>query len=80
MLKQLIINFKITKNAIFILIPNKILLFELLTLKYVCTFDDVNLDSRKMSVGLLTSPIILAYPTISNKKLIKISKCNIKHK
>jgi hypothetical protein len=75
-LEEMIVSFKLTKYALFIIIPRKILLFELFSLKYVCTFDDVSIDLKKNALNFTTNPIILAYPSVSNKSHIKISKSN----
>lgn len=76
-LKEKIINFYLTKNAIFIMIKHKMLVFELVTLKYVCSFEDVDLPINKMSISLMTNPIIMAYGSWSNKSIIKINKCKL---
>jgi len=74
MLKEMILGFKLTKTALFIIIPQKILLFELVSLKFVCSFEDCNIDIKKMSVSLLTNPIVLASQSGTNKSLIKVTK------
>lgn len=77
-LKGIILTFRLTQHAIFIIVPTKILMFELVSLKYICTFDDMSLDIRKISIGSgYTSPkgpSILAYPSDKNKSNLKIIK------
>jgi hypothetical protein len=75
MLNEKIIEFQLTKNAIFIMLPYKILLFELSTLKYVCTIEDIGLDVRKYSISYHSNPVILAYASWSNKSVVKVNKC-----
>lgn len=74
-LKNKIIDFKITKSAIFIFIPHKILMFELNSLKFVNAIEDVQLDINKTSISVLKDSIILAYCSWSNNSMIKINKC-----
>ncbi len=69
-----ILDFKISKNGIFILIPWKILIFDLKTFKYICTLEDVDISVNKFTTALLYSPIIIAYGSWSNKGIIKINK------
>jgi hypothetical protein len=75
-LKENIISFKLNKYGLFILISGKILLFEIVTFKYVCTFDDVCVDIDKNALTLTNNPIILAFPIASKKSHIKICKSN----
>ena len=74
MLQPKILEIKLTKNAIFILVENKILMFELISLKYVGSFYDVVNDINKCSLGFMTNPLVLAYTSQSNKSVIKICK------
>jgi hypothetical protein len=77
MLQPKILDVKLTKNAIFILVENKIMMFELISLKYVCTFYDVDNDINKSSLGLMTNPVVLAYTSQCNRQIIKISKSKL---
>jgi hypothetical protein len=74
MLQHKILDIKLTKNAIFIQVPFKILMFELISLKYVCSFYDVDSNINRISYGILTNPIVLAYSSQCNKSIIKITK------
>jgi hypothetical protein len=76
-LKDKIINIKITKNILFITIQNKILVFELRDLKYITTIDDVDTTKieNKHSISTFANPIVVAHTSWSNPDMIKINKC-----
>jgi len=76
-LKEKILNFKLTKNAIFVYIHKKILLFDLLNLDYIYSFDDVEDGVRKFCLSSSTNPTVMAYTGDKNKSVIKIYKCKI---
>jgi hypothetical protein len=73
--KERVMDLKLTKNAIFIILQKKILLFELLTLKYVMTFEDTECSTKTTSVNQSGNQIVLAHTSSSNKSIIKITKC-----
>ena len=76
-LKEKILDFKIAKNALFVMINKKIVLFENATLKYVCTFEDVDMSFRNYCVGYNINPIVMAYSSGSNKSIIRLNKSKI---
>ncbi len=78
-LKESIIDFRISKTLIYVLLPFKILIFELLTLQYLGILEDVDFNLNKISFSLETTPNLVAYGSWSNKSIIKISKCKIKN-
>ena len=76
-LKNKISDFKLTKDAVFLLTGNKILMFEMCSLKFVNAIEDVQPDLNKTSFTVLNNMIVLAYSSLSNPSMIKINKCKI---
>ena len=75
-LKEKIVDFRISKTLIYIMLPFKILIFELFTLQYLGILEDVDFNMNKISFSLESTPNLVAYGSWSNKSIIKISKCN----
>jgi WD40 repeat protein len=77
-----ILDMIITKFVIIIIIVNKILLFNLCDLSYICSLEDVNIknkeDLKKITVTQNANsrffPLIIAFPSFMNKSNIKIVK------
>ena len=69
-----IFDIRICKDAIMLLIPWKILLFDLKTLTYICTLEDVDISVNKFTTSLSNNPLVISYGSWSNKGLIKINK------
>ena len=75
-MKENIIDFRISKSLIYIILPSKILIFELLTLQYIGILEDFDYFCNKLSFCLESTPNLVAYGSSSNKAIIKINKCN----
>lgn len=80
-----ILNLSITKFAIFIMLKHKIIVYEVISLKYVCTFEDVCEDpsySVKVAHNQHSKdhPIILTYISNLNKNHIKIARFIVNEK
>jgi hypothetical protein len=69
-----IFDIRICKDAIILLIPWKILLFDLTTLTYICTLEDVDISVNKFTTTLSSNPLTVAYGSWSNKGIIKINR------
>lgn len=74
-LKQKIIDIRTTKNVLYLMVAHKILLYEMVTLNYICTLEDVDFNIHKVSVSLIPNPTAIAYGSWSNTSVIKINKC-----
>jgi hypothetical protein len=76
-MKEKIIDFRISKTLIFIILPLKILIFELSTLQYLGILEDFFYfdDRLKLSFSLEKNPNLIAYVSNTNKAIIKIHKC-----
>ena len=75
-MKEKIIDFRISKTLIYIILPTKILIFELSTLQYIGILEDFSYEVNRLSFSLEKSPNLIAYLSSSNKAIIKIHKCN----
>ncbi len=72
-------------KALFVVLKHKIMLFNILTLSYITTFEDVNGEDNLVSFGAtrethLTPHITVAYVSNLNPKIIKINKVNFDKK
>ena len=74
-LKNKIWDFKLTKDAVFLFARNKILMFEMSSLKFVNAIEDVQLDPKQTSFSVLNDMIVVAFSSWSNPSTIKINKC-----
>lgn len=75
MLKETIYSVKIHKEAIYVQIFNKILVFDLKNLQYLFTLIDVNcLSSDKLLISNQGNPIVMAYQPSSRLYQLKIAK------
>lgn len=74
-LTENIVDFRVSKTLIYITVPEKILIFELMTLQYLGVLEDVDLNMNKISFSIEHNPNIVAYGSWSNSSSIKISKC-----
>ena len=68
-------------KALFVVLRHKIILFNIITLKYITTFEDVDGNESHISFSStresnLTPHIVLVYVSNLNHKLIKINKIN----
>jgi hypothetical protein len=77
-MKEKILDFRISKTLIFIIIPLKILIFELSTLQYLGILEDFFYFDNKLSFSLEKNPNLIAYISNSNRAIIKIHKCKQK--
>ena len=74
--KENISDFKMTKQGIFIMIPNKILIFGLKNLNYIYSIDDINhIKSHRILISYDTNPCVLLNIPSTRSNQIKISKC-----
>jgi hypothetical protein len=76
-LKEKIFDFHMTTNAILIVIPYRILIFDVIGLNYVCKLEDIDLHLGRIAVNPIVNPLILAHASWSNKSIIKINKSNL---
>lgn len=74
-LKEKIVDFRISKNLIYIMLPFKILMFELMTLQYIGILEDIDFNMNKISFSLESNPNLVACGSWNNKSIIKINKC-----
>ncbi len=75
LLKQKIYFVKIHKEAIYVQILNKILVFELLSLKFLFAISDVNsLSNDKLLISEDMNPVVIAYQPSSRLYQLKIAK------
>lgn len=74
-MKEKIIDFRISKSLIYIILPKKILIFELSTLQYIGILEDFSFGVNTLSFSLEKTPDLIAYVSNSNKAIIKIHKC-----
>ena len=70
-----IIAIKFTKNALFIIIDSKIIVYDIINLKYLTSFSDIYPCFKKTSINQLANKIVLAHASTINKSIIKITKC-----
>ena len=77
MLNERILYAKLTINSIFLVVQNKILIFQLDTLEYVSSLEDVDTEDHisKISMNLLVNPLIIAYVSWGNRSMVKINRC-----
>lgn len=68
---------KITKETIFVMIPNKIILFSIRDLKYIYTIHDVDHSRHKIYINDLTNPFLLLHTSYTRPYQLKITKCNL---
>lgn len=66
---------KVDKAFICLSLPHKLLLFDLKTLQYLTSVEDISLDSRQISSSLLKNRLSIAYVSNLNQNHIKIQKC-----
>jgi len=74
-MKEKILDFRISKSLIYIILPLKILIFELSTLQYLGILEDFFYFDNKLSFSLEKTPNLIAYVSNSNRAIIKIHKC-----
>jgi hypothetical protein len=78
MLKDKIADVKVNKEAIYIMIPNKIIVFGMKTLSYICTIHDVDhLKSQKLCMSISSNPVILLHVPNTRSNQVKVTKCKI---
>jgi len=71
-----ILEVKLSKGLINIIVKDKCLIFSLKTLKHLYTLDDVNLLSSKLfSISFGSNPICYAYSSLTNNHQVKVAKC-----
>jgi hypothetical protein len=76
LLKEKIIDAQMTKEAIFIMVPNKILIFNAKDLSYIYTVRDVDhVKSERVSISYQTNPCILVNIPLTRANQLKITKC-----
>jgi hypothetical protein len=73
-LKRNIIDFRVSKCAIFILLENKILIYETKSLRYIMTIQDVDSYIDKFTTTSNYNPLVVAHISASNKSMIKSYK------
>lgn len=76
-MKEKIIDFRISKSLIYVILPKKILIFELSTLLYIGILEDFSYTNNQLSFSLEKTPNLIAYVSNSNKAIIKIHKCKL---
>jgi len=77
MLKEKVYSLRVHREAIYVQVFNKILAFELKTLKFLFTLVDVNcLSPDKLLTSHESNPVVLAYQPASRLYQLKIAKCN----
>ena len=74
-MKEKIIDFRISKTLIYIILSLKILIFELSTLQYIGILEDFSYVANRLSFSLEETPNLIAYLSRSNKAIIRIHKC-----
>lgn len=76
MLKERIIDAKIFKEAIYILVPDKILIFDTRTLKYIYTIMDVDhIKTKSLYLSVNMNPVVLVNIPQTRPNQLKITKC-----
>jgi hypothetical protein len=73
-LKRNILDFRLTKSVIFILIESKIVLYETKSLSYITTIEDVDSYIDKFTTTINSNPLVVAHISASNKSMIKSYK------
>ena len=69
-------DFQISKYCLLVFLQHKILIFDIHTLQYLLTLEDVDSDLNKISCDInKQSPLTIAYCSRSNKNHIKIVNC-----
>lgn len=72
-----IINVILANSYIFLVTKNRILMFNLMTLEHIFTFEDVYGCEGCVGVGFLERKIILSYVSNTNKSIVKVNKIKI---
>jgi len=76
MLNEKVYCVKVHREAIYVQVFNKILVFELRSLKYLFTIIDVNcLSNDKILISQDVNPVVIAYQPSSRLYQLKIAKC-----
>lgn len=76
MLREKILDLQVTKEVIYVMIPDKIILFSMLTFEYVYTITDVNhIKCPKLYISLGVNPAILIHVPNSRPNQLKLTKC-----
>jgi hypothetical protein len=76
MLKENIIDAYVNKEGIFLLVKNKILVFGLRNLNYLCTIEDVDhIKTSRICISKFSNPVVVATIPPWRKNQLKISKC-----
>jgi hypothetical protein len=79
LLKEKIIDAQITKEAIFILLPNKIMIFNTRDLSYVYTIRDVDhVRTGRVSISYNTNPLVCVNIPSTRSNQLKITKRKLK--
>jgi hypothetical protein len=79
LLKEKIFDAQITKESIFILLSNKIMIFNTKDLSYVFTIKDVDhIRTSRISISYNTNPIVCVNIPSTRSNQLKITKCKFK--
>jgi hypothetical protein len=76
MFKDKIYDVKLAKEAFYIMLSDKILVFSTKECKYVLTLDDVDMN-RKFYISYNINPAVLLHNSLSKPHQLKVTKCII---
>lgn len=75
MCNEKVLDFRFTKQAIFLFLRKKIILFDVISLQYITTIEDFEYNPCKISLNSNSNPVIFAFCSWSNKSQVKVNKC-----